>query len=58
MGFIRALAEFAAATANLHPAHRRRFDDLVRGDRQGAVERSPADLLGGSGTDLSAQTVE
>ena len=37
MGFIRALAEFAAAAANLHPDHRQRYDDLVadadRGDR-------------------------
>jgi hypothetical protein len=29
MGFIRALAEFAAAAANLHPDHRPRYDELV-----------------------------
>lgn len=29
MGFIHALAEFAAAVANLHPDHRPQYDELV-----------------------------
>jgi len=43
MRFIRALTEFAAAAANLHPDHRPRFDDLVHGaDRPPADAKSPA----------------
>jgi len=29
MGFIRTLAEYAAAAANLHPEHRPRYEELV-----------------------------
>ncbi len=36
MGFIRALTEFAAAAAVLHPDHRQRYDDLVRADARPA----------------------
>jgi hypothetical protein len=38
MGIIRALTEFAAAAAVLHPDHRQRFDDLVRADGRPPVQ--------------------
>jgi hypothetical protein len=48
MGFIRALAEFAAAAANLHPDHRQRYNDIVRADAQPAAgAKSPAPGRGG-----------
>jgi hypothetical protein len=42
MRFIRTLAEFAAAAANLHPEHRSRYEELVtnadRGDPGAGAE--------------------
>jgi hypothetical protein len=46
MRFIRTLAEFAAAAANLHPEHRPRYEELVadadRGDPRAGAEGQPA----------------
>jgi hypothetical protein len=42
MGFIRALTDFAAATANLHPDHRARFNELAGPDRPRTAAESPA----------------
>jgi hypothetical protein len=42
MGFIRALTDFAAAAANLHPDHRIRFDELAGPDHPLAGAESPA----------------
>ena len=41
MGFIRALTEFAAAAANLHPDHRSWFDELAGFEHPGAHAESP-----------------
>ena len=41
MGFIRALTEFAAAAANLHPDHRSRFAELAGVESPQADAESP-----------------
>ena len=41
MGIIRALTDFAAAAANLHPDHRVRFDELTGLEHPRADAESP-----------------
>jgi hypothetical protein len=58
MRFIRALTEFAAAAANLHPDHRTRFDDLVHGAAAPAARaKSPAGHLDRPGNDVPRRRV-
>ena len=58
MGFIRALTEFAAAAANLHPDHRSRFDELAGCDHPRADAESPAPGQSSSEPPRSSTSVE
>ena len=59
MGFTRLLTELAAATANLSPAHRARYDELVSDAPVPPRVRakSPADHCDTPSTDATARRV-
>ena len=46
MGIIRALTDFAAAAANLHPDHRVRFDELTGLEHPRVDAESPVRHVG------------